>query len=249
MDGAWRNHFARPQIKVVVGLLASLAMTLTLATGAVAGESREIQNLKAKAAAGDVDAQLHLAAAYDSGRGVKLDIIEAAKWYEAAANLGNAEAQNSIGSLYLQGAGVPKDGVRACDWFAKSAAQKNVRGIGNLGICYDSGIGVAKDQSRAARQYEEAANAGDLQSMLNIGVDYWHGEGVEKDLVKAYMWFDLVRFYTQTGDANRMLKWRARSALETLSRQITPQIEQDGEALSHAWDRANRDKVQRSTKF
>jgi TPR repeat protein len=165
------------------------------------------------------DAQLRLAAAYGSGRGVKPDIVEAAKWYEAAANQGNAEAQN------------------------------NVRGIGNLGICYDSGIGVAKDQSRAAQQYEEAANAGDLQSMLNIGVDYWHGEGVDKDLAKAYMWFDLVRLYTQAGDANRMLKWRARGALDALSRQITPQIQHVGEALSHAWDHANRDKVQRSSRF
>lgn len=209
-----------------------------------AGDSAEVRDLKVKAAAGDQDAQLHLARAYDSGHGVKANIDAAAKWYEAAALQGNAEGQNSIGSLYLSGEGVSKDPVKACEWFAKSAAQQDIRGIGNLGTCYDFGIGVEKDQAKAAKLYEQAADDGDLQSMLNIGVDYWRGEGVDKNLPKAYMWLNLVRFYTQSGNANRMLKWRARGALESLSKDITPEIKDQGEALTSDWDKANRAKVQ-----
>lgn len=70
------------------------------ATNARAGDSREVQDLMVKAAAGDQKAQLYLARAYDSGHGVKQNINEAEKWYEAAALQGNAEAQNSLGSLY-----------------------------------------------------------------------------------------------------------------------------------------------------
>ena len=218
-------------------------------TNANAGDGAEIRDLRVKAENGDATSQLSLARAYDSGHGVKTNIVEAAKWYEAAALQGNAEAQNSIGSLYLSGEGVSKDPPKACDWFAKSAAQENAGGIGNWGTCYDFGVGVAKDQARAAKLYEQAANAGDLQSMLNIGVDYWRGEGVVKDLAKAYMWLNLVRFYTQTGGANRVLKWRARGALDALNKGITPDVKAQGEALSHDWDQANRGKVQQLTAY
>ena len=166
-----------------IGVVLALAGALN---NARAANSQEVQNLKIKAAAGDANAQLFLARAYDSGHGIRANIGEAAKWYEAAAQQGNAEAQNSIGSLYLSGEGVKKDPVSACEWFKKSAAQQNTRGIGNLGTCYDFGIGVEKDQVKAAQLYEQAADGGDLQSMLNIGVDYWRGEGVERNLAKAY---------------------------------------------------------------
>lgn len=218
-----------------------IAATLALRTiTATAGESGAIQNLKAKAAAGDVNAQLSLARAYDFGNGVRANSSEAAKWYEAAAELGNADAQNSIGSLYLWGEGVSKNPIKACDWFAKSAAQEYIPGIGNLGYCYDFGIGVEQDRTKGAVLYEQAASGGDLQSMLNIGICYWKGVGVDKDLAKGYMWLDLARFYTQTGHANRMLKWRARGALDALTKQITPAIQAQGEALSHEWEKANR---------
>ena len=230
----------------LIGVVLALAGTLN---DAQADNSQEVQNLKIKAAAGDANAQLFLARAYDSGHGVRANIGEAAKWYEAAAQQGNAEAQNSIGSLYLSGEGVKKDPVSACEWFKKSAAQQNTRGIGNLGTCYDFGIGVEKDQVKAAQLYEQAADGGDLQSMLNIGVDYWRGEGVDRNLPKAYMWLNLARFYTQSGDANRMLKWRVRGAFDALSKDITPEIRSQGEALTSDWDKANRSKVQQSSAY
>ena len=216
---------------------------------AAARDSKKIEALKTAAAEGNLDSQLSLAYAYANADGVKVDMAEAAKWYAAAAKQGDAEAQNSIGSLYLLGEGVPKDSTKACEWFARSAAQHNIHGVGNLGTCYDAGFGVAKDLSKAHALYEQAAEAGDLQSMLNVGVDYWQGEGVGKDLVKAVMWLDLARFYTQTGNSNRRLKWRVRGALDELSKEITPAIKAAGEALSREWDRSNRAKVQKSPRY
>jgi hypothetical protein len=212
-------------------------------TSAVARESAGVTNLKALAADGDLKSQIALAEAYVDGKGVKADMAEAGRWFEAAARQGDAESQNTIGALYLHGEGVPRDPPKACEWFAKSAAQENIRGTGNLGTCYDAGVGVEKDQTKAHSLYERAANAGDLQSMLNVGADYWKGEGVEKDLVKAYMWLDLVRFYKQRADARNPVKWRARHALDELAKQITPAIKAEAEALSNEWDRVNRAKV------
>lgn len=232
-----------------LGVAIIAASMLMMATGVAAGDSALIQALKAKAIAGDVDAQLSLARAYDFGRGVRSSTGEAAKWYEAAAQQGNANAQNSIGSLYLVGAGVSKDPLKACDWFAKSAAQEDVQGTGNWGYCFDFGIGVARDRAKGATLYEKAAEAGDLQSMLNLGVDYWKGVGVERDLAKGYMWLDLVRFYTQTGNANRMLKWRARGALDAMTKEISPDVKAQGESLWREWDKANRSKVQQPSAY
>ncbi len=232
-------------------IIAALSFIVWCVAVAPAGarESKEVQTLRHSAESGDSAAQLKLGRAYDSGNGVKADLAEAAKWYEAAAQQGNAEAQNAIGSLHLRGEGVVSDGPKACEWFAKSAAQGNASGIGNLGYCYDAGVGVDKDVAKAAELYERAANEGDLQSMLNIGIDYWKGEGAPKDLAKAYMWLDLVRFYTQTGGANRVLKWRARGVLDALSREISVEDRARGNVLVHEWDQANRSKVQSSPKY
>lgn len=220
-----------------------------LFSSASASESKEFHEIRAKAIAGDAAAQYALAVGYDSGRGMKADIREAAKWYEAAAQQGHSDAQNSIGSLYLSGEGVSKDPPKACEWFGKSAAQKNVSGIANLAFCYDSGLGVEKDLAKAAGLYEESANAGNIQSMLNIGVDYWRGEGVDKDLVKGYMWLDLARFYTQTGDANRRLKYRVRGALDEISKEMSQDAIAQAQALSQQWDKDNRAKVQAAPKY
>jgi TPR repeat protein len=220
-----------------------------LASTAGASESGDFQGIQAKAIAGDAAAQYALAVAYDIGRGVKADITEAAKWYEAAAQQGNSDAQNSIGSLYLSGEGVPKNPPRACEWFGKSAAQKNMDGTANFASCYDAGVGVDKDLAKAAALYEESANAGNIQSMLNIGFDYWRGEGVDKDLVKGYVWLDLARFYTQAGDANRRLKYRVRGALDEIAKEMPPNAIAQAQALSQQWDKDNRAKIHAAPKY
>lgn len=239
-----RLHRATCEALKIASLCLLIASSASLMpTRAMAGGSGEIAELRAKAAAGDLKSQIGLAYAYVNGRGVKADMVEAAKWFESAASQGDAEAQNTIGALYLRGLGVARDAPTACKWFAKSAAQENVQGISNLATCYDAGVGVEKNQAKAATLYERAANAGDLQSMLNLGIDYWQGEGVEKNLPRAYMWLDLVRFYTQRADARNRLKWQARHELDVLTKEITPEIKAQGEALTKEWDRENRAKV------
>lgn len=244
----YHSHIRRatgPSCKIaLVWVLVAASAGLMRTTDVMALGSGEIEALRAKATAGDLRSQLSLAEAYVDGRGVRADMAQAAKWYESAANQGDSEAQNTIGAFYLHGAGVTRDPATACKWFAKSAAQQNVRGMGNLGTCYDAGVGVEKDLSKAARLYEQAASAGDLQSMLNIGIDYWQGEGVGKDLAKAYMWLDLVRFYTQRAEARNPLKWHSRHELDALTKEITPALKAQGEALSREWDHANRAKVE-----
>ena len=116
-----------------------------------------VDELKAKAIAGDIDAQVILGGKYDSGAGVKRSLKEAAKWYEMAAKAGSALGQNNLGSLYLRGEGVRQDYARAIDLFQKSAAQGQPDAMCSLGLMYDSGFGVPKDPTQANAWYRKAA--------------------------------------------------------------------------------------------
>jgi len=72
------------------------------------------------------------------------NVIEAAKWYQKAAEQGNAEAQEELGEFYLAGNGVEKKTHKAAEWYRKAAEQDNVEAQYKLGLCYALGQGVLK---------------------------------------------------------------------------------------------------------
>ncbi len=57
------------------------------------------------------------------GGGLEQNAVEAALWFEGAANSGLDEAQYELGRLYVQGRGVPRDLSRALVWLEEAAAQ------------------------------------------------------------------------------------------------------------------------------
>ena len=57
------------------------------------------------------------------GGGLEQNSVEAALWFEAAANSGLDEAQYELGRLYRHGRGVPRDPQRALVWLEEAAAQ------------------------------------------------------------------------------------------------------------------------------
>src|SRR6516165_2082587 len=87
--------------------------------------SGSFEEIKAKAEAGDIDCQNHLASMYAAGIGVETNYTEAAKWSRKAADKGNAAAQHNLGALYENGQGVPQDFVEAATWYRKAAEQGN----------------------------------------------------------------------------------------------------------------------------
>jgi TPR repeat protein len=69
----------------------------------------------------DADAQFELGQAYSTGRGVKLDMEEAARWYLAAAEQGHGMAAYTLGFAYWRSRGVDNDLVQAYRWFSVAA--------------------------------------------------------------------------------------------------------------------------------
>jgi TPR repeat protein len=78
---------------------------------------------RALAEAGDATAQARLAWAYEAGRGVALDLQEAARRFELAAEAGNPEAQYALAVMLRTGRGHAVDKERSAHWLDRAAAQ------------------------------------------------------------------------------------------------------------------------------
>ena len=204
-------------------LFAWLALPVALALSgcSITGGGRvNIEELRAKAEAGDPAAQFQLGQAYDNGGPAPRDLSQAASWYRKAAGQGYAAAQNSLGSMYQHGEGVPLDNAEAVQWYQKAADQGFVEAYTNLGYMYDFGLGVQQDKQKAFELYQQGAKKGSLNGMLDLGLCYWNGEGVAKDIIQAYWWLDNARFHTQFSP-NMTLKWRIRGALDGVASEMT----------------------------
>ena len=169
----------------------------------VEGEPSYSEDLKQKAEAGDVAAQLDLALCYNTGSGIEKNPVEAHKWFLKAAEQGNGRALNAVGMDYEWGTGgVEKDIVEAVKWYRKSAEQGSDRGQNNLGRCYQYGNGVEKDLTEAVKWYRKSAEQGSGHGQYNLGVCYRFGKGVEKDLTEAVKWY---RKSAEQGNADAQL--------------------------------------------
>ena len=100
----------------VVAVLTALALCVP-----VQAQTPETDALRARAEAGDAEAQLSLGFMYLGAQ----DDAEAMRWYRRAADQGYARAQNILGVMYGNGEGVPQDYVEAHIWYNLAAAQSS----------------------------------------------------------------------------------------------------------------------------
>jgi TPR repeat protein len=147
-----------------------------------------LNELRAKAEAGDVNAEYQLIEMFFQGDGVPQDYTEAFKWSLKAAKQGISAAQYGVGLMYYYGKGVPADKAEAAKWFRKAAEQNDARSEDWLGTMYSNGDGVEIDKSEALKWFRKAANQGDAIGQLQIGMRYAVGDGFTKDYNVAIKW-------------------------------------------------------------
>src|SRR6266478_2781597 len=137
----------KPSRLIFTLLLASSVAVVQLAAQQTKADQRPIEQVKAKAEAGDAESQVEFGRRYDKGKGVPKDQVEAVKWFRKAAEQNLAKAQLNLGLFYFDaGEGVAKDPVEAVKWYRRAVEQNFAGARYNLGICYAHGEGVAKDQ-------------------------------------------------------------------------------------------------------
>ena len=151
-----------------------------------------LDDLKAKAARGDAEAQYAVASIYEKGEGMPKDYTQAAMWYGKAADQGQGKAQFWLARLYDNGLGLKTNQVKAIAWLVKSANHGYAPAQLFLGKRYQEGDGVPKDNGKAVKWYQAAANQGVPWAEFNLGRMYYNGDGVAQNRVESFYWVHLA---------------------------------------------------------
>jgi TPR repeat protein len=140
---------------------------------------------------GDARAQYLMGVMSDNGLGpVQLDVQEAARWYQKAADKNNADAQFALANAYSIGRGVPVNPKLALHWLTKAAENGNVTAMTSLAGLYETGVGVPSDPAKAAEWTMRAANAGSVDAIYLYGVRLMLGDGVPRNERAATLWIE-----------------------------------------------------------
>ena len=168
-----------------------IAAMMSLSVAAQTLETLPFNKKLALAKAGDEEAQIAVANAYVSGKGTKLNKVEASRWYGRAADKGSADAQYKLATLFHEGApGLKKNPERAAKLYAAAAKQGHIEAQNWLGYCYQHGLGVAQNDTTAVEWYQKAADGKLAIAENNLGLMYLSGKGVAQDYGKAFDLFE-----------------------------------------------------------
>ena len=209
-------------------LLGSFLFLLTVVTQLRAQPTQQDRKLlaetRAEANGGNVESQVTLGDAYFTGTmGLKVNPVEAVKWYRKAAEQNDSDAQYQLAFCYHQGKGVKKNDQEAARWCRKAAEQNMPDAQYGLGRCYANGEGVAKDAAEAVIWYRKAADRNNVSAQFALGGCYLNGQGIAKDYVMSYEWYSLA---AAQGDENSV------KAVKDLEGMMSPQQIAQGRELA-----------------
>lgn len=144
------------------------------------------------AKSGHAESEALLANMYLNGEGIAVDLNEAARWTQLAAEQGDPVAQHNLGLMYHDGKGVTADLSESARWTRLAAEQGVAQARHNLGVMYEDGTGVSQDISEALRWYRLAAQFGNAGAQINLANCFHDGCGVVLDESLAAWWISLA---------------------------------------------------------
>jgi len=159
--------------------------------------------LRSAALKGDATAAYEVGVRFAEGKGVPQNLLEAAKWYDRAAQDGIVPAIFRLGTLYEKGMGVKKDIDAARRYYMQAAERGSAKAMHNLAVLDADGGGKGPDYKSAAQWFRKAADRGIGDSQFNLGILYARGIGVEQNLAESFKWFSLA---AAQGDADAARK-------------------------------------------
>ena len=190
-----------------------------------ANYTEALESIRQAAEGGDTVAQLYVGMAYDAGRGVERNRVQAATWYRKAAEQGSASAACNLGVLAYEGRGAKGDNAETVRWLERAAAGGSVMAQFSLGRLYATGDGVEKDTALAVRWLEKAADRDYAPAQMLLSAMSATGDGISGSNARAYMWIDLAA----------MRDGRARSTADEVARLISPEDLMQGNRLMEDW--------------
>jgi TPR repeat protein len=160
-------------------------------------EKISVEEITAKANAGDLTARHYLGYCYAEGIRFPQDSARGVDWYQRAGESGYLPSWSNLGFLYQRGKGVPQDFSKAMQYYRRAADGGFSSGSANIGILYRDGLGVKRDFAEAVKWFQRAAALDHNTAMVELGRSYRFGRGIAKDLTVAEKWF---RWVADKGD-------------------------------------------------
>ncbi|MBT6032384.1 MAG: sel1 repeat family protein [Kordiimonadaceae bacterium] len=111
-----------------------------------------VEELQKAADLNNINAQYQLGFMNLTGQGIKVNFLEAKKWFLLAANNGDAQAQFNLGMMYVNGDGVPQDIVEATKWFLITKSTDETK---EQGIIKSLAPGMSTEQTTEAEKLAE----------------------------------------------------------------------------------------------
>lgn len=158
-------------------------------------KQKEMYWVEKAALKGDVNSQLRLAEAYQTGNGVKKDKKKAAELYEKAALAGNEDAILKTILNYALGNGVKKDIYEAASWIEKLDVQSQL----SIAEMFLNGDEVKPNKKLSALVYLALSVKGNIQAIKNLAMCYLDGNGVDKNIYYAH---ELIKKLDYSDDGN-----------------------------------------------
>ena len=172
------------------------------------GREREALDLYTAAAKqGQLSSWYYVGKAYQDGKGVAKDCVQAMKCYELGLqDPDQVGCANRAGELLFLGKdGISQDYARAVQLFEQAHAHDNNWGNDMLGICYLFGYGCQKNPEKALSLFQEAKYTSDLKN-YGLGTIYTEGLGVAQDIKKGVEYLQKAKDYAPAQEA--MLKFK-----------------------------------------
>ncbi|HWA42418.1 MAG TPA: SEL1-like repeat protein [Hypericibacter adhaerens] len=151
------------------------------------------------AKAGNAGAQFVLGLLCERGYDGVPDEIQAAYWYQKAADQGVGEAADELKTLRASGRGFTIDNGRLVVTFGDAYEGDRPEAQLTLADAYYQGNGVSGNKPAAAYWYERAAGHGSIQAKSRLGQMLFTGDGIPKDEGKAA---GLLREAAEAGDTD-----------------------------------------------
>jgi len=204
--------------------------------------------LRAAVLKGDAAAAYEIASRFAEGKGVPVNLDEAAKWFDRAAQAGLVPAIFRLGTFYEKGLSVKKDADIARRYYMQAAERGNAKAMHNLAVLDADGGGKGANYKSASQWFRKAADRGVADSQFNLGILYARGIGVEQNLAESFKWFSLA---AAQGDADSSRKRddvakrldpqslaAAKLAIQTFTAEPQPEDSINVAAPAGGWDSA-----------
>lgn len=142
------------------------------------------------AKAGDQEAVMAVAEAYELGLDTKIDLALAARWYRDAALSNNLEAQYRLARIVSIGAkGLNRDVPTAIKLYTSAANKGHAGSQYEMGQAFRFGNGVTQDDEKATELFRKSADQKFASAENALGLSYLYGKGIQTSPKNALEYF------------------------------------------------------------